>query len=175
MRLYGRLKMADEARLRAWSDESGRSIAIARVFNLTGPYINKQSSYALACFINDALEGRPIEIRADRPVYRSFIAIRDLMSIVVGVLTDAHCGCLLFDTAGDRMYEMGEIADVVSQVLGHGQGVVRRPFSDQPAEYYVGDGAEQDRLCQRFGVAPANLHLQVEETARFMAGAPKSV
>lgn len=171
LRLYGQLKLADEARADAWARETGGAAAICRVFNLSGPYINKQSSYALASFINDALAGRPIEVRANRPVYRSYVAIRDLMSIVLAFMTAGEGGCARFDTAGQQMYEMGELADLVSRVVGQGGEAERGPLCGAPAEYYIGDNTEQDRLARRFGVKSTDMDAQIEETARFMAEA----
>ncbi|MEO8926810.1 MAG: NAD(P)-dependent oxidoreductase, partial [Caulobacteraceae bacterium] len=128
MRLYGRLKLKDEVRFRRWADSRGRRATIARVFNLSGPYINKRSSYALACFIADALADRPIVIKARRPVLRSYAAVRELMSVVFGLLTGVAEAPAPFDTAGDRDYEMAEIAAVVQEVVGHRRGIERPPL-----------------------------------------------
>ncbi len=169
VRLYGRLKLEDEARFAAWSDARGRPAAIARVFNLSGPYINKESSYALACFIVDALAGRPIQIRATRPVVRSYVAISELMSVVFGALTEGGAGPVLFDTAGEHEGEMADIARVVAGALGHGAGVTRPPMGAQAPDRYVGDGAAYRRLRDEFGVSPVSFRTQVLETAAFLA------
>jgi nucleoside-diphosphate-sugar epimerase len=169
LRLYGALKRADEAAFGAWSQAPGKRAVIVRVFNLSGPYINKQSSYALACFIADALAGRPLEIRAARPVYRSYVAIAELMSVVFALLTDGETGLTLFDTAGDRDYEMGEIAQVVQEVLNHPNGVIRPVLSEAPPDRYTGDGVAYRRARSRFDVEPVDFPSQVLDTARYMA------
>lgn len=171
MRLYGRLKLEDEAMFADWARaQDGRRAVIARVFNLSGPYINKQSSYALACFIADALAGGPIEIKAARPVYRSFVAISELMSVVLGVFADAGADPVtLFDTAGDEALEMAEIAEGVRSALG-AAGPIRRPpldFDDQ--DRYVGDGSVYRSLRRRAEVTPVGFASQVRATAAFMA------
>jgi UDP-glucuronate decarboxylase len=169
MRLYGRLKRDDEAAFADWSRRRRKRAVIARVFNLSGPYINKQSSYALACFIADALAGRPIEIRATRPVLRSYVAISELMSVAFGALTDGEAGPVLFDTAGENIYEMSDIAAVVEDTLGHGRGVRRPPLTESEPDRYTGDGAVYRRLRALLGIEPVAFTLQVEETSRFMA------
>jgi UDP-glucuronate decarboxylase len=173
MRLYGRLKLEDEAAIADWCQRRRKRAVIARVFNLSGPYINKQSSYALACFIADALAGRPIEIRATRPVLRSYVAISELMSVVFGALTDGEAGPLLFDTAGDDVYEMDEIAAVVGEALGHGQGVRRSVLTDSEPDRYTGDGGLYTWLRDHFAVHPVDFARQVLETSRFMAEPPE--
>jgi nucleoside-diphosphate-sugar epimerase len=169
MRLYGRLKLEDEANFAEWSQRRHRRAVIARVFNLSGPYINKQSSYALACFIADALAGRPIEIRATRPVLRSYVAISELMSVAFGALTDGEVGPILFDTAGDDILEVGDIAAVVQRNLGAGRGVRRPPLTESRSDRYTGDGAVYRGLRDRLGIEPIAFARQVEETSRFMA------
>ena len=172
-RQYGALKLEDEASFAAWGEAGGARVALARVFNLSGPYINKQSSYALACFIADALAGRPILIRAARPVYRSFTAISELMSVVFGVLTDPVPARELFDTAGDQDLEMAEIARVVAEVVGHGAGVQRPAFVDGSADRYLGDIAHYARLRAYYDVAPVGFPEQIRATAEFMADDPE--
>jgi nucleoside-diphosphate-sugar epimerase len=169
MRLYGEMKLADEARFGAWSDDSGHPVAIARVFNLSGPYINKRSSYALACFIADALAGRPISIRADHPVFRSYVAVSELMSVVFGALTDPPYRPIVFDTAGDDVYEMAKIAQVVGNVLHHDRGIDRPALQDGDIDSYVGDGTTYASLRRLNRVTPVGFADQVRETARYMA------
>ncbi|MEO7026930.1 MAG: NAD(P)-dependent oxidoreductase, partial [Caulobacteraceae bacterium] len=167
--LYGSLKREDEDRFAAWAEERGAKVVIARVFNLSGPYINKRSSYALACFIADALAGRPIRIAASRPVYRSYVAISELMSVVLGALTDAPAPPLAFDTAGDDVYEMARIAEMVGNALGHPLGHERPALRVGDIDRYVGDGSTYGRLRRLYGVTPVGFIDQVRETARYMA------
>ncbi len=168
MRLYGRLKLEDEAAFATWAAAPGKRAAIARVFNLAGPYINKRSSYALACFIGDALAGRPIEIKAARPVYRSYVAISELMSVVFGVLTDGKAGSIRFDTAGDHEYEMRDIAGAVIQALGAEVGTLRPIVTPSHPDRYVGEGAMFRRLGRQTFVEPVSFALQIGEVAEFI-------
>jgi nucleoside-diphosphate-sugar epimerase len=175
MRLYGRLKLEDEAAFAEWSQRRNKRAVIARVFNLSGPYINKQSSYALACFIADAQAGRPIEIRATRPVLRSYVAISELMSVVFGALTDGQAGPVSFDTAGDEVLEMGEIAAAVARVHRHSRGARRSPLTESEPDRYTGDGALYRRHRDVLEVRPVSFAEQVEETSQFMAIRAESI
>jgi 2-phosphoglycolate phosphatase len=170
MRLYGRLKLEDEAMFAEWADQgSGRRAVIARVFNLSGPYINKQSSYALACFIADVLAGRPIEIRATRPVWRSYVAISELMSVALGVLREGGSGSIVFDTAGDQVLEMGQIAEVVREALGAEATIARSPLDSDAADRYCGDPSVYPTLRSQAGVQPVEFPAQVTTTAAYMS------
>jgi nucleoside-diphosphate-sugar epimerase len=171
-RLYGALKLEDEARFSHWGEETGRPVAIARVFNLAGPYINKRASYALACFIADALADRPIAILAAHRVYRSYVAIEELMSVVLGVLTAPAAGVVTFDTAGEVAPELAGVAGAVGDCLRPNLPVRRPLLTGDAPDRYVGDGAYFRALRERFGVRPVGFAEQIRQTADYMAEWP---
>jgi nucleoside-diphosphate-sugar epimerase len=110
----------------SWARETGARAAIARIFNLSGPYINKPDRYALASFIVDALAERPIEIRAPRRVVRGYVAVEDLVALAFSILLDGGRGALLFETGGEPV-DLEAVAHLVSEQLGN----VPVPMSDR--------------------------------------------
>ena len=169
--LYGALKLADEARFGDWAAANGGRCVSARIFGLSGPYINKLDSYALACFIRDVLRQRPIAIRSARPVYRSYVSVTELTSLVLGLLTDEGAGGWLFDTGAKRGYEMGEIAAGLARALDHRHGVTRPPLGEAGEDRYVGDGAAYMALRAAMDVERVDFARQTRETADYMAEA----
>lgn len=167
MRLYGSLKKADEDSFARWAQEHGRRAVIARIFAVSGPHINKHDNYALASFIKDALAGRSIKIRADVPVYRSYVAIRELMSIVFAAMLETDAGVLHFATGGERL-EMQRIAQVVSDTVGRVE--IERP-QIRPGEVneYTGNDVVYQQLLARYGINFLPFDQQVMETAAFLA------
>jgi nucleoside-diphosphate-sugar epimerase len=110
MHLYGAMKREDEERFAHWAQTPNRRAVIARIHNISGPHMNKHGAYALASFMLDALAGRPIAVRAPRPVIRSYVAIRELMGLVFAMLLDApRRGALRQrrDPAGTGRYRAG--------------------------------------------------------------------
>jgi len=168
--LYGRLKLEDEKRAREWSINSQRRAVISRIYGLSGPYMNKTESYALGCFIVDALAEKSITIKADQPVFRSYVALNELMSIVFGLLTDGGIGTTTFDTGADRGYEMSEIAGAVIAALGHCAGVQRPAITRTDRDWYVGDGRVYQSLRQTLGVEAVSFADQIRQTAQFLKG-----
>jgi nucleoside-diphosphate-sugar epimerase len=167
MQLYGSLKKADEDMFAQWAEERGTRAVIARIFALSGPHINKHDTYALASFIRDALAGRPISIRADFPVYRSYVAIRDLMSVVFAAMLGEGAGVVRFSTGGERL-EMQHIAETVSETVGH-VAIDRPPLRTDAADEYVGDDAAYQELLSRYGIEHLPFAQQVAETAASFA------
>lgn len=167
MRLYGELKLADEEAFAAWANAAaGRLAAIGRIYNVTGPYINKHGAYAIASFILDALAGRQIEVRAAREVVRANVAIRELMSLVFAMMAEGRGPVVRFDSGGDPL-ELGAIAEAVSDRLG-GRGVRRAAVTDPVSDIYHGDVAAYDALLARYGIDTVPLDDQIAETAVYL-------
>lgn len=173
--LYGWLKLEDEAALAGWAEAEGRGCLIGRVFNLSGPYINRRSDYALASFIADAQAARPIEVRAATPVWRSYVAIAELMSVVLAWLTGEAEGVARFETVGAETLEAGQIAQRVAAVVAPGIEVRRPRFDPEAlANRYVGEGGAYDALRRAAGVEQTAFDEQVRTTARYMADHPEA-
>ena len=167
MHLYGALKREQEARFADWTDRTGNRVVIARIFNLSGPYINKQRSYALAAFVLDALAGGPVRVRAAHRVIRSYVAIRELMSLVFALLLDEGKGITRFDSGGEPL-EMQAIAQTVAQRLP--PSAIHRPALDpQIVDDYVGDSGAYLELLARHRIAPVSFAQQVSETVEYLS------
>jgi nucleoside-diphosphate-sugar epimerase len=171
-RIYGGLKMEDEDRFIGWAENTGARLVIARIFSLAGPYINKRSSYALSCFIADALAQRPIEVMATHRVYRSYVAIEEMMSVALGALTAEGSGVVTFDTAGPAAPELEGVAHAVADTLRPRLKVRRATLSRDATDRYVGDPTNYDALRDVFRVRPVSFEEQIRQTAAFMAEWP---
>lgn len=166
MRLYGALKKEDEEAFAAWAAARGRTMVIARIFNIAGPYINKHHAYALAGFILDAQAGREIRVRAPHPVVRGYVAIRELMSLVFALLLEGG-GVTFFDSGGEAL-ELEAVARIVAGVVGP-VAVSRAPLTSERADAYCGDDARYRALLARHGIAAVPVDRQIAETAAFLA------
>lgn len=166
MRLYGELKAEDEAQFAAWGEASGKRVVIARIFNVTGPYINKHQAYALASFILDGLAGRSIEVRAPRRVVRGYVAIAELVSLALAEMAGAPRGVVRFDTGGEPL-ELGDVATVVASQF-EGVMVQRAEVVDPQADIYHGDPAQYASMLERHGIQPLALGAQVAKTIDYL-------
>ena len=165
MRLYGTLKREDEDAFAAWAKARETSLTIGRIFNLSGPHINKLGSYALSSFLLDALAGGPVVVRAMHPVRRGYVAIRELMSLVFALMLDGGAGVTRFDSGGEEI-ELGELAEMIATPVAC---PVNRPALRTGApDSYLGDDQAYRRLLARHGIASVPLADQIAETAMFL-------
>jgi nucleoside-diphosphate-sugar epimerase len=169
MRLYGALKQDQEARFAAWAESAAKRAVIARIFNISGPYINKARSYALAAFIQDALSGQPIAVNAPHRVVRSYVAVRELMSLAFALLLDRSRSVTRFDSGGEPM-EMQDIAAEVSRQSGD-VAVHRPPEDPTKTDHYAGDVAAYRALLTANSIEPVPFARQVAETIDFFTQA----
>lgn len=167
MQLYGSLKREQEQRFADWAGHSGKRAVIGRLFSLSGPYINKQSSYALAAFIRDALDGGPIVIRAPHRVIRSYVAIRELMSLVFALMLDGSAKITRFDSGGEPI-ELQAIAEAVAARLGN-VAISRPPLDPSTSDEYVGDAAGYTALRRAHHIAPVPFAQQIAETIDYLS------
>jgi nucleoside-diphosphate-sugar epimerase len=169
LRLYGALKRDDEDMFANWAlaAPETRRAALGRIYSVSGPYINKLDTYALASFLRDALDGRPIEVRAPMRVLRSYVAVRELVSFVfAALLNDRGEPVLRFDTGGEPL----ELAEVAAAVAGlSGSRVSRRPVTDPNDNRYVGNDEAWRQQLARFAMEPVALAEQLAETMAWLS------
>lgn len=75
---YAAGKLTMESMGREWASRTGMQIVSARMFTFTGPLLPFDSSYAIAQFIDDALNGRPVHVSGPPNVIRSYLYASDL-------------------------------------------------------------------------------------------------
>jgi nucleoside-diphosphate-sugar epimerase len=141
-------------------------LVTARIHNLSGPHINKTGSYALATFILDAIAGGPIRVRAPHDVWRGYVAIRELMSLVFAILLEGKRQPMCFDTGGEPI-ELGELALAIAHQCGKLN--VERPNRSAGCDRYVGDNENYASLLRQYRIAPVALEQQIAETIEFIA------
>ncbi|WP_395616195.1 NAD-dependent epimerase/dehydratase family protein [Sphingorhabdus sp.] len=164
LRIYGGLKREDEDRFVAWAEaDTVRRAVITRIYNLTGPFINKHDTYALASFIIDALAGRPISVRAPMRVMRSYVAISELVSLVLFQLLGSSGASVYRYDSGGEVLELREVAAEVARVLGG--TVVRAPITESVDNNYTGDAETYASLLEAAGIAAVPLGQQILNTA----------
>ena len=170
--LYGRLKYQDELAFTKSCTAHNTGLIIPRVFNLSGPYINKFDSYALASFIQSVLLGKRISIRAQKPVLRSYYHIGDLIELSLQLLlkqVTASVDC--FDTAGCEIVELAELAQRTMSILTDckHQEIIRMPIvRDATIDRYVGNREKIAVIENCLDLQPKSLNEQISLTARYM-------
>lgn len=163
-------KRRDEARFQRLGERLGVVVVAPRIFNLSGPFINKLEHYALGDLVGASLRGDVLKIRAAHRVLRSYVHVADLLDLALDtLLDDASDGFMRFDAAGEEAIEIGELARRVLRVLGRSGIPIERPvWRGAPSDVYLGDPKPLQELAARYGTRLRPLDEQIRDTASFL-------
>jgi nucleoside-diphosphate-sugar epimerase len=166
---YGLAKLEQEQRFLDAAKALGVATLVGRVFNLSGPYINKIDSYAIGAFATQALLDGQIKVDAQLPVFRSFLHVDDLCALVIeaGLAQQNHVRPI--DLCGAEILEMGDIASRVADAVGGGIGIVRRTVDVSRPSIYLGAATDTKLLAMSLALNLRPFDQQVKDTITFVA------
>lgn len=172
MLVYGQQKLDDET---FYGDIcSGRNIRYLapRLFNIGGPFINKLESYVLSNFILQSLTKGQIQITANRPVYRSYCHVFDLINVLLDEMTTLQKTNIVpvFEVGGAKPVEMADLAQIVAtktnlvpeKILRHDFNPILEP------DYYVANNSNFQSLLSKHSLKQTLLPEIVESTLNYI-------
>jgi dTDP-glucose 4,6-dehydratase len=110
---YAEAKRLSEARIAALG-ALGIRTAIARCFAFVGHYLPRDQHFAIGNFLANGLAGRPIEVKARKAVYRSYMHADDLVRWLMTMAESAEPTARIYNVGSNEAFTMGEIAQVVA-------------------------------------------------------------
>jgi len=93
----------------------GRAVSIARCFAFVGKYLPRDQHFAIGNFIQDGLMGRPINVKATFPVYRSYMHSDDLVHWLMTICHSANTLCPIYNVGSDYALTIEDLAELVAQ------------------------------------------------------------
>ncbi len=166
---YGVLKRREEILLVESCESLKTSCLILRVFSVMGAFMTKPTAYAVGDFIYQALNSQYIQILADRPVWRSYTDIQDLVYLGISYLSEpSQLSPMCVDTCGYTV-EMDTLARQVLLCLQIDPNSISRNLNllAEPSRY-VGKNDEIDRLSSRLNLHFSPFENQVLDTIAYL-------
>lgn len=114
---YGEGKRCAEWLAKAYADQYGFRVKVARCFAFVGPHLPLDKQFAIGNFIRDALADREIVIRGDGTAYRSYLYAADLAVWLWTMLLRAPGG-VAYNVGGDEAVTIAELARRVARLAG---------------------------------------------------------
>lgn len=166
---YGAVKRYEEGTLSDACRETGTRCLILRVFSVTGAYMTKPGAYALGDFIQQVLQDHQLVIRSERPVWRSYTAVEDLIVLGFAQIIEKNgrwTECV--DTCGD-IVEIGTLAREVLSALNALDIEPQRHWrSAVGGDVYVGRKDGVARLMEEHRYARTSFPEQIAATVRYL-------
>jgi dTDP-glucose 4,6-dehydratase len=98
--------------------DKGFDVAIARCFSFVGPYLPRDQHFAIGNFIESGLKGNSIVVKANHPVYRSYLYADDLVSWLMIILKSAVPSCPIVNVGSDQEILIIDLAAMVGSYFG---------------------------------------------------------
>jgi dTDP-glucose 4,6-dehydratase len=95
--------------------KEGLSVSIARCFAFVGSYLPRDKHFAIGNFIGDGLNNRPIQVKADHLVYRSYMYADDLVKWLMSICELGDARCPILNVGSDEVFEIRDIAKQIAE------------------------------------------------------------
>jgi dTDP-glucose 4,6-dehydratase len=138
---YGEAKRHAEILCQAFRETKGVPVSVARLFAFVGPYQDLNSSFAVADFLRQALQGQTIRVKGDGKAVRTLCYSADMVVALWKILACGKSGDV-YNVGSDRgAVSIRELAVRVAKLLGsHVEVVVEgRQGADTIRPRYVPD------------------------------------
>lgn len=118
---YDESKRYGEALVRAYRDEHGLDVRVARIFNTYGPRMRLDDGRVIPNFMKQALTGQDLTVYGDGEQTRSFCYVYDMIDGLVALLESDVDTPVNIGNPDERT--INELAEIVLEVTGSDSGI----------------------------------------------------
>lgn len=165
---YAFAKLEQENRFLAYGRSHQVPVLCGRIFNLSGPFINKLEEYAISNFVLQALNTGIIRIEAPHPTFRSFLHVRDLCRLVLRSSRSGFEARRPIDLCGNEVLEMKNIAALVGESFSQKIEIKRVAISFSKISEYIGRSLDTQVLAMQHSLALADSKTQICDTIEWI-------
>lgn len=97
--------------------QSGLNVSIARCFSFIGKYLPRDRNFAIGNFIEDGLNSRPIEVKAQHLVYRSYLYADDLVSWLFKAIDIASPACPTVNIGSNEVISVQDLSKIIANIF----------------------------------------------------------
>ena len=93
---------------------AGLNVSIARCFAFVGKYLPRDQHFAIGNFIDDLINKRPIAVKANHQVYRSYMYADDLVEWLMTIADVASPRCPLYNVGSNQAVLVSDLAKLLA-------------------------------------------------------------
>ncbi len=114
---------------------AGLQVSIARCFAFVGAFLPRDQHFAIGNFIEDGLRNRPIIVKANCPVFRSYMHADDLVNWLMTICHSASSLCPIYNVGSSNALAIGDLAELVAKRFNI--DVHKEKFSQEGVDRYI--------------------------------------
>jgi nucleoside-diphosphate-sugar epimerase len=137
------------------------NVSIARCFAFVGSYLPRDQHFAIGNFIEDGLKGKVINVKAQHPVYRSYLYADDLVTWLMTIIEQSDPHCPIVNVGSDEAILMGDLAKMVADYFGLKTNIPQ--FTSQVTDRYV---PAIEKALRMGCTMPMDIHGSLDATIR---------
>lgn len=157
-RAYAMAKRDSEKAIAELGSQYQLSVSIARCFAFVGKYLPKDQHFAIGNFMADILAKRPVTVKANKLVYRSYMYADDLVEWLMTIAQNSAVGCSVYNVGSDEVLELHNFAEVLGRIYQVGSNIAE--VSGDDVDRYI---PNVDRVKSVFGLTS---RVKVQEAFR---------
>ncbi|WP_022678785.1 NAD-dependent epimerase/dehydratase family protein [Sandarakinorhabdus limnophila] len=161
---YGFAKLMQEDRFLAWGRASAVPVVAGRIFNVAGPYINKVEAYAISNMVQQAMHTGIITIKAQVPVFRSFIHVDDLCGLIANAAIGSIDRAAPIDLCGAEIVEMEDLAVGIAKAFKRNITIARGSVDFTGESSYLGEFPHTKTFAMQTGITLRGLQSCISDT-----------
>ena len=135
---YGEGKRVSELLCTLYSQQYGIETKIARCFAFIGPHLPLDIHFAIGNFIQDALAGKPIEIKGDGKSLRSYLYASDLIIWLWNILFKGK-SCFPYNTGSNNEILIKDLAELIGKMYKVKVNIYQATELEQKPQRYIPD------------------------------------
>lgn len=127
---YGCSKAIDEFLALAYHRRFGMPVVIGRFFNVVGPRQVGHYGMVVPRFVDQALDGGPIEVYDDGQQVRCFAHVREVVRSVIGLVRLPAAHGQVFNIGSDCPVSIQQLAEAVAAKVGGNIEIRHKPYAE---------------------------------------------
>lgn len=134
---YAQAKIDSEQAIQKLGTEFSLNVSIARCFAFFGKYLPKDQHFAIGNFLADIEANRPIQVKANKPVYRSYMHADDLVEWLMTLAHNSRPSCPIYNVGSDEEVELHNLAQTLGKKYGNGS--ILTEITSNEVDRYIPD------------------------------------
>jgi dTDP-glucose 4,6-dehydratase len=144
----------------------GLNVSIARCFAFVGEYLPLDQHFAIGNFIQDGLSGRPIIVKANFPVFRSYMHESEMVMWLMKIAFAANNSSPIFNVGSDEAISIQNLGIKIANYFG--VRAIIPPLEDKNINRYV---PSIEKIKSELGLdLKINLNQAIEKTISQLQG-----